>query len=55
MEETGLISQRTMQSLQAKKVKGMWLGNVENLMNKFEQVVRHSIVTKLKWITIQIT
>ena len=43
--EAGLISQRTKQSLQAKKARGMQLGKSENLMNKFEQAVQHSIVT----------
>ena len=44
--EAGLISQRTKQSLQAKKSKGVCkLGKAENLMNKFEQAVQHSIVT----------
>ena len=39
--EAGLISQ----SLQAKKARGVRLGKSENLMNKFEQAVQHSIVT----------
>ena len=43
--EAGLISQRTKQSLQAKKARGVQLGKAENLMNKFEQAVQHSIVT----------
>ena len=43
--EAGLISQRTKQSLQAKKARGVQLGKSENLMNKFEQAVQHSIVT----------
>ena len=43
--EAGLISQRTKQSLQAKKVRGVQLGKSENLMNKFEQAVQNSIVT----------
>lgn len=43
--EAGLISQRTKQSLQAKKARGVHLGKAENLMNKFEQAVQHSIVT----------
>ena len=37
--EAGLISQRTKQSLQAKKARGVQLGKAENLMNKFEQAV----------------
>ena len=43
--EAGLISQRTKQSLQAKKARGVQLGKAENLMNKFEQAVQHSTVT----------
>lgn len=43
--EAGLISQRTKQSLQAKKARGVQLGKSENLMNKFEQAVQHSIIT----------
>ena len=43
--EAGLISQRTKQSLQAKKTRGVQLGKAENLMNKFEQAVQHSIIT----------
>lgn len=43
--EAGLISQRTKQSLQAKKARGVQLGKSENLMNKFEQAVQNSIVT----------
>ena len=43
--EAGLISLRTKQSLQAKKARGVHLGKSENLMNKFEQAVQHSIIT----------
>ena len=37
--------QRTKQSLQAKKARGVQLGKSENLMNKLEQAVQHSITT----------
>ena len=43
--EAGLIGQRTKQSLQAKKARGVQLGKSENLMNKLEQAVQHSITT----------
>lgn len=43
--EAGLISQRTKQSLQAKKARGIQLGKSENLMNRFEQAVCNSTKT----------
>ena len=43
--EAGLISQRTKQSLQAKKARGVQLGKSENLMNRLEQAVCNSTKT----------
>lgn len=40
--EAGLISQRTKQSLKAKKARGYRLGKSENLLNKLEQAVENS-------------
>lgn len=40
--EAGLISQRTKQSLKAKKARGYKLGKSENLLNKLEQAVKNS-------------
>lgn len=40
--EAGLISQRTKQSLKAKKVRGYRLGKSENLLNKLDQAVKNS-------------
>ena len=42
--EAELIAVRTKSALQAKKARGVQLGKAENLMNKFEQAVQHSIV-----------
>ena len=41
-EYEALISQRTKQSLKAKKARGMKLGKSENLLNKLEQAVENS-------------
>ena len=40
--EAGLISQRTKQSLQAKKARGCRLGKSENLLSRLEQAVENS-------------
>ena len=39
--EAGLISQRTRQSLKAKKARGYRLGKSENLLNKLDQAVKN--------------
>ena len=43
--EAGLISQRTKQSLQAKKARGIQLGKVENLMCKHQEAIANSSKT----------
>ena len=40
--EANLISQRTRQSLKAKKERGVRLGKSENLMNKHDEAIAHS-------------
>lgn len=43
--EAGLISQRTKQSLQAKKARGIQLGKAENLMCKHQEAITNSSKT----------
>ena len=43
--EAGLISQRTRQSLQAKKARGCRLGKSENLTNNLERAIGESVKT----------
>lgn len=43
--EAGLISQRTKQSLQAKKARGIQLGKAENLMCKHQEAIANSSKT----------
>ena len=46
--EANLISNRTKQSLQAKKARGYQLGKSENLMNKHHQAIQNSSKTNMQ-------
>jgi len=46
--EANLISIRTRQSLQAKKLRGFQLGKSENLMNKHQQAIQNSNKTNIQ-------